>query len=343
MVFIDTIPFLAQSCRELNRVDGHCCLPREEGSWLCRFHNAPPFLASAECSSTEYGFSFKAPVCCPHIFWLFLTLNCPAGLAETSLVSSQIGERTAAAFPSCGASVRRLRLPISLVVCEKADRSELELAAPSQRRMVAGMKLNGCAGNPPPPVARSSFPATTPICRALAMACLIAAAGCAGVPDRGDRTHRQAAALGERLRRLDVSVDAGEAARLAATSVEDAASLAREYRAVRPAWIHNWLVNAGWRERGLCYEWANDLFPRLHSLNLRTLELHLAVARMDTRREHNCIVVTARGQAFENGVVLDAWRHAGRIWFGDVATDKYPWRPLPRDRVAPELETLFER
>jgi len=176
----------------------------------------------------------------------------------------------------------------------------------------------------------------------MALACLIVAAGCATRPDR-TWTQRQATALHAQLLQLDRAVDAAEAGQVAKTAVEEAATLAHEYRAVRPAWLHNWFVNAGWRARGLCYDWANDLFPRLLALDLHSLELHLAVARMDTPREHNCIVVTAHRQPFGEGVVLDAWRHSGRLWFGGVSKDKYPWQPLPPDRVAPELEKLLAK
>jgi len=151
----------------------------------------------------------------------------------------------------------------------------------------------------------------------------------------------QRVCLREQLQQLDRRVDAGEATRLAETAVVESATLAREFRAVRPAWFGNYLVNFGLRDHGLCYDWANGLYPCLHKLGLKTLELHLAVARMDTRHEHNAIVVTARGQSFADGVVLDAWRHSGRLWFGSVGSDKYPWQPLPRDRVAPELQALI--
>lgn len=168
--------------------------------------------------------------------------------------------------------------------------------------------------------------------------CLFFAAGCASTPLSPQRRQLQAAALRDHLLQLDRSVDPVEAEKLARQAVERAAELAIQYRAVKPAWLHNWLVNSGHRERGLCYDWANDLFPALYALGLHSLELHLAVARMDTRREHNSVVVTARQQSLDQGVVLDAWRSSGRLWFGRVATDKYPWTPLPRDRVAPELE-----
>lgn len=166
--------------------------------------------------------------------------------------------------------------------------------------------------------------------------------GCASAPFKGNEARIQAVALRQELLNLGSSVDKDEATRLAETALEQSAALAAQYYAVRPAWFHNFLVNCGLRPRGLCYEWTNDLFPLLSRLGSKSLELHLAVSRMDTRREHNCIVVTARQQSFEEGLILDAWRRSGRLWFGRVATDaKHPWQPLPRDRVAPELEEFM--
>ena len=173
------------------------------------------------------------------------------------------------------------------------------------------------------------------------LVCGLLLSGCASRPWTGPQAQMQSAALSRRLCQLGDEVDPEESARLARTAVKQSAVLAKQYRAVRPAWLGNCLVNLGLRQRGLCYDWANGLYPRLHELGLHSLDLHLAVARMDTPHEHNCIVVTAHRQAFEKGVVLDAWRNSGRLWFGDVSTDKYPWQPLPHDRVPLELEKFF--
>ena len=101
--------------------------------------------------------------------------------------------------------------------------------------------------------------------------------------------------------------------------------LARQYRVVRPAIWHNVLVNLGLRERGLCFQWADDLSGKLESLHLRTLKVRRGVARLETRREHSSVVLTAPGQAFNQGIVLDAWRHSGRLYWCGVKEDKYPW------------------
>ncbi|MCX6922969.1 MAG: hypothetical protein NT154_07135 [Verrucomicrobia bacterium] len=101
--------------------------------------------------------------------------------------------------------------------------------------------------------------------------------------------------------------------------------LAKQYRVVRPAIWHNMLVNVGLKQRGLCFQWADDLSAKLESLHLRTLKVRRGVARLETRREHSSVVLTAPGQAFDQGIVLDAWRHSGNLYWCHIKDDKYPW------------------
>jgi hypothetical protein len=170
---------------------------------------------------------------------------------------------------------------------------------------------------------------------------LFSQVGCVAPPQRESDRALSTSQLQQQLLGLSPDVDPQEAARLAEASVKEARALAQDYRAIRPPWLHNVLVNNGVKERGLCFEWTNDLFERLYPLKLETLDIHLAVARMDTRKEHNALVITAEGAPFESGIVLDAWRHSGRLWFGPAATDKYPWLPLPPDRVNPQIQELI--
>ena len=109
---------------------------------------------------------------------------------------------------------------------------------------------------------------------------------------------------------------------------------------VRPAIFHNVLVNLGLRKRGLCFQWADDLSAKLESLELRTLQVRRGAARLETRREHSSVVLTAPGQAFDRGIVLDAWRHSGRLYWGPVQEDKYPWIAV---MVVPEGEAQASR
>lgn len=152
-----------------------------------------------------------------------------------------------------------------------------------------------------------------------ALLCAAALAGCATSAPTCPEP------LAARLRSLGPAVAPAEAALAADTALSYSLQLAKEYRVVRPAILHNVLVNLGVRKRGLCFQWADDLSVKLQALNLRTLQLHRGVARLETRREHSSVVLTAPGQPFEQGVVLDAWRHSGHLYWGGVRTDKYPW------------------
>ena len=154
-----------------------------------------------------------------------------------------------------------------------------------------------------------------------AAACLVGLAGCASLRPEAS----PAANLAGRLEALGPTVAPAEATLAAETACSYSVELAQEYRVVRPAILHNILVNLGLRKRGLCFQWADDLSAKLQSLDLRTLQIHRGVARLETRREHSSVVLTASGQPFDQGIVLDAWRHSGRLYWGNVKQDHYPW------------------
>jgi hypothetical protein len=102
--------------------------------------------------------------------------------------------------------------------------------------------------------------------------------------------------------------------------------LRREWHVVWLPGVQNLLVNMGARKGGLCFQWATELLVRLDALKLQTLELHWAESFANTNGEHNVIVVTARGQAFEKGILLDNWRYSGHLVWTQVAMDpEYHW------------------
>ena len=137
--------------------------------------------------------------------------------------------------------------------------------------------------------------------------------------------------LEQELTALSATVDKTEAQVAAATAVRESAVLAEEYRLVRPALTHNLLVVLGIKDRGLCYHWTEDLMQRLQTLDLKSLQLHWAVAdRGSVLREHNSVVITALGQEFRMGIVLDPWRNSGNLYWARVTKDSYPWKELPR-------------
>jgi hypothetical protein len=168
-------------------------------------------------------------------------------------------------------------------------------------------------------------------------ACLLALvlAACAG-PTAGLRTDdarlsATIARLQGSLSALGPGVDRAEAGRVARTAVTVSLQLADDYRVTPPARWHNLMIQMGFRDRGLCYHWTEDLMRHLMALDPATLELHWGVAHKGSHlREHNSVVVTARGEPFRCGLVLDPWRNSGDLYWVAVDRDSYPWEPLPR-------------
>lgn len=161
--------------------------------------------------------------------------------------------------------------------------------------------------------------------------------GCAG--PRSARTvdtariESKIASLQAGLMSLGTATDPDEARRAAQTAVTDSLRLAEEYRVATPARWHNLLIQMGFRDRGLCFHWTEDLMKHLQALNLKTYQLHWAVAHKGSDlREHNSVVITARDQPFESGLVLDPWRNSGELYWAAVRQDDYPWEPLPLDQ-----------
>ena len=135
------------------------------------------------------------------------------------------------------------------------------------------------------------------------------------------RDERSIKDLGKALAALAPDVDPGEAELLSMTAHTTSRSLAREYRVVLNPEFQNFLINIGLRQRGYCAHFARDIGTRLKTLKLKTLVLHWGAAFAGTSGEDNCLVVTARNQPFQDGILLDGWRRAGRLFWSAVKKD----------------------
>src|SRR5436189_3887324 len=122
-------------------------------------------------------------------------------------------------------------------------------------------------------------------------------------------------ALTAGLVKLSPSVSPDEARRVAFTAYTTGRQLAVEWRMVWPATMQSFLIHIGARKAGHCFQYANELLLRLDALKLRTLELHWAECNPRAFDEHNVIAVTARGQPFEQCIVLDNWRISGLLFW----------------------------
>jgi hypothetical protein len=81
------------------------------------------------------------------------------------------------------------------------------------------------------------------------------------------------------------------------------------------------LYNVGMRKRGWCGHWAQDIGAELKKLEPKTLVLHWGEAYPNTTSENNALVVTARNQPFKDGIIIDGWRRAGRLFWCPVIKD----------------------
>lgn len=136
----------------------------------------------------------------------------------------------------------------------------------------------------------------------------------------------QTAGASERADGAEPIPSPDEALLLASGAIQHAADLAKAYNQVEPIELHNSMVRMGLRPRGLCYQYGEDMMAYLRGLRLKTFDLYWAVADRDSLlHAHSSVVVTARGRPFEEGMVLDPWRHAGRLRWARVKQDRYPW------------------
>ena len=170
----------------------------------------------------------------------------------------------------------------------------------------------------------------------LAGAMLLLAACAAPPPPQPEEVSRLAAAI----KGLGPEVDPEEADRAAKMAYRHTHDLALEYQITDPPIVHNTKVNMGLKPRGLCWHWARDMEDRLEAENFQTLDLHRAVANADNafRLEHSTAIISARGDAYHAGIVLDPWRKGGRLTWVGVREDRmYDWEPR-NEVVARALE-----
>lgn len=140
------------------------------------------------------------------------------------------------------------------------------------------------------------------------------------------------AALITRLRTLSPTVNPEEAEKVAYTAVTTGLELRRKWHvngissAFLPG-LQNLLIKMGMRKGGYCFQYCIELLLRLDALKVQTLEFHWAESEVGTPAENNGIVVTARGQPFAEGIVLDNWRYQGLLAWTQVTKDpEYRWR-----------------
>ena len=122
-----------------------------------------------------------------------------------------------------------------------------------------------------------------------------------------------------------------ESLKLAKAAFKGSKELSQKYKAFRPAWFHNTLINMDIKKRGLCCHWTQDLLELLIELDLKKFDLLWGVSGFETFHEHSSVVAVRKGQPFDSGIVLDPWRYAGDLYWTKVRDDSYEWHRHPDD------------
>jgi hypothetical protein len=134
-------------------------------------------------------------------------------------------------------------------------------------------------------------------------------------------------ALRARLVALSPSVNPEEARRVAYIAYTTGRELAAKWKMGSSPTMHSFLINIGLKKGGYCYQFATELLLRLDAEKMKTLEFHWAESDPQTDTEHNVIAVTARGQPFEQGIMLDNWRRSGHLLWGPLDGDpSHTWQ-----------------
>ncbi|AFL69773.1 hypothetical protein [Sulfurospirillum barnesii] len=132
--------------------------------------------------------------------------------------------------------------------------------------------------------------------------------------------------LTQELMHLGENVSYPEARLLAYEALSYPQTLAKKYGLVSPPTFHNFLINTGIKERGLCYEWSEDMMAHLKKGHYESFDLRWGVANKGAFDEHNSVVVVAKNAPFPTGILLDPWRNSGVLYWGKLNDDpSYVW------------------
>ena len=118
------------------------------------------------------------------------------------------------------------------------------------------------------------------------------------------------------------TVDPREAELLSATAHTTSRQCAKDYGVHGDPAFHNYLINIGLKKKGICADYTHDIGARLREMRFKTLVLHWGTAWEKESSENNAIIVTAPNQSFYDGIVLDGWRRAGRLFWVHVKDDE---------------------
>ncbi|MCR8550130.1 hypothetical protein M4578_20090 [Salipiger sp. P9] len=161
---------------------------------------------------------------------------------------------------------------------------------------------------------------------------VLALAGCAPPPPKlpPTATAEQRDALTWAILTLEPGVALPDARRLSDLAYDVPRALARDYGQHLMAQAKRRGIAFDVKTPALCRAWAEAFDAKLRQEPFALLESHVVIStgRFYFPVEHSAVVVSARGKPLESGLVLDACRHEGRLYWARVKDDRmFRWRP----------------
>jgi hypothetical protein len=129
---------------------------------------------------------------------------------------------------------------------------------------------------------------------------------------------------------FDANISQAQRYSLSKAIYTEVASLTKAYQLTSPPYYHNFLVTIGMRQSGLCYHWSDALYLALYPKH-PSFDFHLVGANIGSYwREHNALLVVAKGKSIEEGIIIDPWRNSGRLFWTKIGEDRaYAWEYRP--------------
>lgn len=155
---------------------------------------------------------------------------------------------------------------------------------------------------------------------------VVVLSGCSVKQEAINKGNDKIEMLAQDLMALGKNVDKKEAYHFAKEALSYPRVLAKQYDLATPATYHNMLIHLGYRKRGLCFHWTEDMMAHLKKQNYKSFDLRWAVSDKGGEEEHNSVVAVAKGAPFESGILIDPWRNSGDLYWGKMPLDeKFKW------------------
>ena len=124
----------------------------------------------------------------------------------------------------------------------------------------------------------------------------------------------------------NINLNSKEAKELSFKAQEFANELNELFDISTPPLFHNFLVNIGYKDSGLCYEFAYSMYHKISALNHKSYDLIVIKANEGEYFEHTAVAICPKNEILEECIVLDAWRDSKNIYYAKIKNDKYIWK-----------------